>query len=404
MAGSAPDRIFANTRFLRLWTAQSASLVGDAVSMIALVVLMAQLTGGALAVGTILLVRLAPALASPLIGVLADRLDRRTVLVAGALTQALLMLLVAFVRDLVLLHALAFLLGAARAFYDPTLRASVPSVVGRENLVRANSLLSGTFSASIMLGPVIGGVLVGTLGVGGAFLFDAATFLVSAALLAQVPLPRSREDADRTQDEGNLWRNLKIGFGFLSGALVPLAVLIGAVLNNFAVTATAPADVFLARDVFGAGDAGYGLLVSVFGTGMLGGATLTGLLGNRVNLFLLYFGSLFAFALALAALGLAPAFLVALLLVGVAGLTGGVDDVASETILQQRVPDNFLGYVFSLRYMGFSAAESLAYPVGGLLVDTLDTRQTYIVLGCVSASTALLVLTMVLIGEGRKNK
>src|SRR5215212_264064 len=102
MNGSG-DSLLRNVRFMQLWVGQGISFVGDAVSTIALVVLMIQITGSAAAVGGVLVARLLPTLASPLAGVLADRLDRRVVLVASDLARAVLILGMVFARDLVVL-------------------------------------------------------------------------------------------------------------------------------------------------------------------------------------------------------------------------------------------------------------------------------------------------------------
>src|SRR5918912_1779431 len=173
-----------NVRFLRLWIGQGTSFVGDAVSTVALVILVVQITGSASAVGGALVARLLPSLASPLTGVLADRLDRRVILVASDLTRTILVLGIVFARELVILYALIFLMRVARTFFNPTVRAAFPSVVGSGDLTRANALISGAFSASIMVGPAFGGLLVASLGVDAAFLLDAVTLLVSAAFLS----------------------------------------------------------------------------------------------------------------------------------------------------------------------------------------------------------------------------
>src|ERR671916_1111345 len=114
------DSLLKNTRFLRLWVGQGTSFLGDAVSMVALVVLVVQVTGSASAVGGALVARLLPTLASPLAGVLADRLDRRVVLVASDLVRAVVVLGMVFARDLVVLYALVFLMGVARTLFNPT--------------------------------------------------------------------------------------------------------------------------------------------------------------------------------------------------------------------------------------------------------------------------------------------
>jgi MFS family permease len=386
---STNDSLLRNARFLRLWIGQGTSFVGDAVSMVALVVLVVEITGSASAVGGALVARLLPTIASPLAGVLADRVDRRVVLVASDLARAVLVLGLVFARDLATIYVLVFLMGLARTVFNPTVRAAFPSVVGGGDLTRANALISGTFSTSIMVGPALGGLLVASMGVDAAFLADAVTYLVSAILLSTVPLPHPRRESE---EEAGFVRELRSGFGYLIGARVPLAIVVGAFLTILTINATVPAEVFLAKETFGAGDAGYGLLVSLWGGGMVLGSAMMAILGDRINLVLLYFLSIFVGACALAGTGLAPAFILALGALTVEGAATGIDNVATDTILQKRVPDAFLGRVFSIRFLGYSVGEALAYLAGGLLVDAVGPRSTYIFAGIATAAVGLLVL------------
>jgi MFS family permease len=385
---STNDSLLRNARFLRLWIGQGTSFVGDAVSMVALVVLVVEITGSASAVGGALVARLLPTIASPLAGVLADRVDRRIVLVASDLARAVLVLGLVFARDLTAIYVLVFLMGLARTVFNPTVRAAFPSVVGGGDLTRANAIISGTFSTSIMVGPALGGLLVASIGVDAAFLADAITYLVSAILLSTVPMPRPH----RQSEEESFVRELRSGFGYLIGARVPLAIVVGAFLTILTINATVPAEVFLAKVTFGAGDAGYGLLVSLWGGGMVLGSAMMAVLGARINLVLWYFLSIFVGAFALVGTGLAPAFILALGALTVEGAATGIDNVATDTILQKRVPEAFLGRVFSIRFLGYSAGEALAYLAGGLLVDAVGPRSTYILAGIATAAAGLLVL------------
>ena len=386
---STNDSLLRNARFLRLWIGQGTSFVGDAVSMVALVVLVVQITGSASAVGGALVARLLPTIASPLAGVLADRVDRRIVLVSSDLARAVLIMGLVFARDLVTIYALVFLVGLARTIFNPTIRAAFPSVVGEGDLTRANALIGGTFSASIMLGPALGGLLVASIGIDAAFLADAVTYLISAILLSTIPLPRpSREE----EAEEGFVRELRSGFGYLISAPIPLTIVLGAFLTILTINATVPAEVFLAKETFGAGDAGYGLLVSLWGGGMVLGSALMALLGDRINLVFSYFLSIFVGALSLVGTGLAPVFVLALGALTVEGVATGIDNVATDTILQKRVPEAFLGRVFSIRFLFYSAGEALAYPTGGLLVDAVGPRSTYLLAGFATAAAGLLVL------------
>jgi MFS family permease len=385
---STNDSLLRNVRFLRLWIGQGTSFVGDAVSMVALVVLVVQITGSASAVGGALVARLLPTIASPLAGVLADRVDRRVVLVASDLARAVLVLGLVFARDLATIYVLVFLMGLARAFFNPTVRAAFPSVVGGGNLTRANALISGTFSVSETVGPALGGLLVATVGLDAAFILDAVTYLISAVLLSLTPLARPQ----RKDGNAGFGEDLKAGFAYLAGARVPLAIVIGAFLTVLTINITIPAEVFLAKETFEAGNAGYGLLVGLYGGGMILGSALIATFGDRIRLLPFYFFGILISALALVGAGLSPAFIFALGALVVAGAANGIDNVTTDTILQKRVPDAFLGRVFSVRFLGFSAGEVLAYPLGGAIVDASGVRFTYLLAGAATAAAGLIVL------------
>src|SRR5215218_2813200 len=388
---STNDSLLRNARFLRLWIGQGTSFVGDAVSMIALVVLVVEITGSASAVGGALVARLLPTIASPLAGVLADRFDRRIVLVGSDLARAGLVLGLVFARDLATIYVLVFLMGLARTVFNPTVRAAFPSVVGGGDLTRANALISGTFSVSETAGPALGGLLVATVGTDAAFVLDAVTYLISATLLSLTPLARPQRDEDRA----GFGEDLKAGFTYLAGARVPLAIVLGAFLTVLTINITLPAEVFLARETFKAGNAGYGLLVGLYGGGMVLGSALMATLGDRVKLLPFYFFGVFASALALVGVGLSPAFVFALGALVIAGVANGTENVTTDTILQKRVPDAFLGRVFSVRFLGFSVGEAFAYGIGGAIVDVSGARFTYLLAGAATAGLAILVFLVV---------
>jgi MFS family permease len=390
------DSLLRNARFLRLWIGQGFSFVGDFVSTVALVILVVDLSGSASAVGGLLVARLVPTLASPLVGVLADRLDRRVILVASDLARAVLILAAVFARDLLVLYVLVFLMGLARTFFNPTIRAAFPSVVGEGDLTRANSLISATFSASIMIGPALGGLLVASVGVETAFILDAATYLVSAALLSRIPLSHAQGE-----DGAGFGQELRAGLSYVAHARVPLAIVVGAFLTILAINMTIPAEVFLAKVTFDAGDAGYGLLVSLWGGGMVLGSALMTMLGDKASLIPLYFLSVFVGALALSGTGLAPIFVVALIALTIEGIATGIDNVATDTILQERVPDAYLGRIFALRFFSYSAGEALAYAIGGLVVDAIGPRSTYLLAGIATAVAGLIVLLILTVARTR---
>jgi MFS family permease len=170
----------------------------------------------------------------------------------------------------------------------------------------------------------------------------------------------------------------------------------GAFLTVLTINITIPAEVFLATETFEVGNAGYGLLVGLWGGGMVLGSAFVALLGGRVSLILLYLSSIFVSALALFATGISPTFVLALIALTIAGLANGIDDVTANTILQKQVPDVFLGRVFAVRFLSYGAGEALAFTAGGLVVDAVGQRSTYLYAGGATAMAGLLILLFVL--------
>ncbi|MDQ1624780.1 MAG: hypothetical protein QOJ49_278, partial [Actinomycetota bacterium] len=175
-----------------LFLGQALSILGDRVTMIVLPFAVLAVGGG---VGDVAIVSAAQFLPFAVLalpaGVWADRLDRKRILIASdsvrfccQLTAGLL--LIAGNASVGTLAALAAVYGAADAFFSPAFTGLLPGTVAPVNLQPANALRGLTFSASSVVGPVLGGLLVTLAGTGGAFLFDSVTYLVSVACL--VPL------------------------------------------------------------------------------------------------------------------------------------------------------------------------------------------------------------------------
>ncbi|MBA2691342.1 MAG: MFS transporter [Rubrobacter sp.] len=378
---------------MRLWAGQGISFVGDAISLVALIVLVVDLTGSAASVGGVLVARLIPTLFSPLAGVLADRLrDRRRLLVGVDIARAGIIFCVIFTESVPLLYFLVFLLGCCQTLFNPTIRSAFPGVVGDGDLTRANALISGTFSFSVAAGPAAAGLLIAFVGVDMAFFIDAMTFLVSAAFLAFVPMPSSRGEDE--EDEGFM-REFREGLSYLRHARLPLALVIGGFLLILAENSTVPAEIFLARETFGVGDTGYGILVACWGMGMIFGSGVMAWLGDRANLILFYFISIFLAAAAHLGTGFAPLFIFALAALTIAGVCNGVDNVATDALLQKRVPRKFLGRVYSVLFLGRSGGEVIALAIGGLIVDAIGPQDTYLLAAAALAAVGFFILFLI---------
>jgi MFS family permease len=381
-AGAGSLRLLgANRPFRLLWSAQAVSFLGDSLGLVALMLHVAGTTGQALAVAALLLAGdFAPALLGPLSGTVADRLDRRRVMVGCELVQGALVVAIAlWLPSLPLLLVLVGLLAVAGQVFQPASRAAVPAVVGERDLERANAAVGVATNGGEALGPLVAAVALPVLGVRGVLLVDAASFLVSAALLGLLPSLAGPGRGPRP----SFLADAAGGLRYLRGQAVVRAVALG----YFAVVACTGIDdvalVFLATGTFEAGEAAVALLLAAVGIGLLAGYALLARAGRRLPSsapWLLLAG----FAVSSAGnllTGLAWAVGAAFAVQAVRGLGIAAMDVAATTLVQRTVPPDLQGRVFGSLYGGIGVAAALAYLLGGLLLDRTTPRVAFVAAG-----------------------
>ena len=182
-----------NRSFRLLFAAQIISLLGSGVTTVGLAIFAYQLTGGdsaTVVIGNALFLRiLAFLIFSQPAGVIADRFNRKYILIAADVTRFGLLALFPFITEIWQIYALIFAINAVTAVFTPTFEASIPEVVGSEQYVKALSYSRVAVDIEAVAAPAIAGLLVVWLGVRWAFWFDAFTYLVSAALVMLAVVP-----------------------------------------------------------------------------------------------------------------------------------------------------------------------------------------------------------------------
>lgn len=177
-----------NRNFRRLWLAQIVSELGDWLYTLAIYTLLLQLTGKAAAVALALVVQvLPPAFIGPAAGVLNDRISRKKIMIATDLFRVVIVLAMLLVRSqssVWLIYPLLMLETFNWAFFEPARTAVIPNVVSREEILVANTLSSTTWSANLLIGAAVGGVLAALLGRDAVFVLNALSFLLSAFLVS----------------------------------------------------------------------------------------------------------------------------------------------------------------------------------------------------------------------------
>jgi MFS family permease len=382
--------------FRALWLARAVSYTGDGISQVAIVLLVSR--AGPLAVGLALLANALPRLLGPLAGAVADRVERRRVMVACQLAQVMVMgSLAVLPSTLPALLALSALAGLLATVFGPAARSAVPSLVADGDLGRANAMLGSALNLQVVLGPALGGLLVLRGGPRAAFAVDALSFAVSAALLARLPrLAPGRSGAGRPaggRSPGLLADTLG-GLRYLAHSRVPRALAVGLLLVVAFAAVDNVALVFLVGDVLGGDARDYGGVQAAYGLGMLAAsAALSWLFANRSPLALLAAGIVATGAGTLLT-GLAPALGLAALWQALAGAGNAVEVIANDTAVQRFVPRHLQGRVFGAIGAAAPTGSVVAYAAGGPLLAATSPRTVFVVAaaGVFSALLALLPL------------
>ncbi len=382
----------ASSGFRLLWSARGVSFLGDSLSLVALLLYVAQDTGQALAVAALLLVGdFAPALLGPLTGTVGDRFDLRRVLVVCDLMQGVVVLVIGLaLPPLPVLLALVALRGVAGQVFGPASRAVLPVLVADEDLEKANSAIGFGANGMEALGPLLAAALLPVLEIRGVLLVDAATFAVSAVLLARLPaVPPAVGLGSRTSFRADA----RVGLRYLWTEKVLRIVTLG----FLAVVAFNGVDdvalVFLTRDDLGGSQSATALLYGAVGIGLLTGYALLARHAVRVPAALLLLLGFAVSSIGNLLTGLAWAVAAAFGLQAVRGVGLSAIDVASNTLFQRRVPPHLLARAFGNLYGAVGVAAGVSYLLGALLLDVTSPRTTFVVAGAggllATAATAL---------------
>ncbi len=365
---------WAHRQWRVLLSAYAVSMMGDWLYGVALLAWLLDRTGSPGWLAAAELARILPsALLGSLAGVVADRWDRRRLLVALDLTRATLMLAMAVLIAVDGMPAVAIVLVAVSGLigtpYGPAISAATPQVVDENSLAAANATGAMVAQVTWSLGPVLGAVVLAVSSAEWAFVLNAATFLASALLLTRLRLPatgpagRPRKAVDRPTFLGQLQE------GLATVRSVPdLVIVTGLIAASFFTFGFEQVlHVLVAEDRLGLGADGLGWLTGAIGVGGLLASPFTMRIARtaRTGEALVVASVLLGAPLALLAVVTDPRIAVALLLLE--GFGAIVFEVLTVTLLQRLSPRHTLGRVFGLQ----DSASSTANLTGALLAPIL---------------------------------
>jgi MFS family permease len=381
---------FAHPDYRRLLIALAISTAGDWIYSVALIAYVFDETHSPAWVGAATILRLTPFLLFGVFaGVVADRYDRRLVMIVSDLVRAAAMfgltLVVASGAPVALALALTFLSTAAGTPYGPALSALTPAVVRERDLAAANGLMSSIEHVALVVGPAIGAVLLGIGSPASAFAINGLTFIASGILVMRV-----HKSIDvRADGEAEVTLKDRVIQGFKavasSSEVMMLSILIAAA--TFIYGGELVVLVLVSERLLGLGTEGIGILTAAIGVGGVAAAGLTSRLADSDRPGLVVAGAVLATGLPLSLLAVVTEPVVACVLLAIGGAGSIVLEVVCLTSLQRVVDDDVLARVFGLIDSLSVAAILVGSTVTPILVEFVGLKPTLVILG-----TTLLVI------------
>ena len=374
-----PWTVFSSGSFRKLWVATTLSLFGDFFNYIAMAWLVLQLTGSSLALGSVLVVQALPRAVLMVVGgALADRLSPRLTMLGSMGLRAVV---VAPLAALVLtgraqmweIYAVAAVFGIVDAFFMPARGSILPNVVADHELEPGNAVLNVTGQASVILGPVLGGLIVAVLGIGWAFAGDATCFVIGFLFILWLPTA-ARAATGAKHPDGGLGGQIAAGIRYAWAEMgIRVTLIVIAVVDFAANGALGVGLPTLVHGRFGAGAEGLGILLGAWGVGATAGALGAGFVPPPKR-----FGWLIVFICAwlgvgFVGVGLVPSLVPAALLMGFTGVGTGVTNTYAVSWLQRRTDPAMQGRVMSLVMLASMGLTPIAYAASGVIAEVNPT-------------------------------
>jgi len=386
-----PWTVFSSGPFRKLWIATTLSMFGDFFSYVAIAWLVLQLTGSSLALGTVLLVQALPRAVLMMVGgALADRLSARLTMLGSMSLRAIfvapLALLVLTGRvQLAEVYGIAVVFGIVDAFFWPARTSILPRVVADHELEPGNAVLNVTAQASVILGPVLGGLIVAVFGIGWAFAGDAACFLIGALFILWLPAA-ARAAGGKAHPDGGLGGQIVAGLRYAWADVgIRVTLIVIAVVDFAANGALGVGLPTIAHGRFAAGATGLGVLLGAWGVGATAGAVSAGLVSAPKRFGLLIVALCVWLGFGIVGVGLVPSLVLAALLMGVSGVSTGVVNTYAVSWLQRRTDPAMQGRVMSIVMLASMGLTPVAYGASGAIADVNPTLLFLIAGGMILA-------------------
>lgn len=368
-----------------LWGAQIVSSAGDAIYQIALLWLVLDITGSSTITGLVAMAAFLPAMLFGLYaGVIADKYNRKLIMILSNLSQALTVIVIPILLyfdydNILLIGFFAFVRASFSTFFPPALNALVPMITSKDRLVKVNSVLATSGQLAYLIGPLAAGLILSIVSIPYLFVIDSVSFLIAILILLFIVLPPKTKLPDKQ------FGSVKELFSGIQYAAKhkPLGTLfILTIINNFFIMGPAFVGMLiLVKDTLGGTASQYAFVQSGLALGMLIGSVFVYRIGNRINIGKLLLIGMILDGATYSLMYFAGSVNYVLIFIVIHALGIPMITISRTAIIQRHSPNEYHGRLFSLVHLSVVGVTALSAAVVGIAANYIDIKIIFLFIG-----------------------
>ena len=368
-----------------LWLAQIISATGDALYQIALFWLVLDITGSSTITGLIAMAAFLPAMLFGLYaGVIADKYNRKLIMIFSNLSQALTVIIIPIIlyfgyENMLLIGILAFVRASFSTFFPPALNALVPMITSKDRLISVNSILATSGQLAYLIGPLAAGLILSVVSIQSLFIIDSTSFLIAILILSFIILPaRTKKPEKQFSSIQEIFSGIKY-----AEEHKPLgALFILTIINNFFIMGPAFVGMLiLVKDALGGSASQYAFVEAGLAFGMLIGSIFVYRIKNRINIGKLLLIGMILDGITYSLMYFAGSVNYVFIFIVIHALGIPMITISRTAIIQKHSPNKYHGRLFSLVHLSVIGVTALSAAVIGIVANYIDIKIIFLFIG-----------------------